>query len=105
VGALPLAFAISGGHLGAMQLDLRQREEIFLTSAQSLFALIVIADFSFGLWEAVLLFALFVPQFIFTHPQARLIEAGVYLVLSLVMVILRPQIRASLRNLLPGRRR
>ena len=105
VGALPLAFAISGGHFGAMHLDTRQREEIFLTSAQSLFALIVIADFSFGLWEAVLLFALFVPQFIFTHDQARLIEASVYIILSVVMVITRPQIRASLGNLLPGRRR
>src|SRR5207237_9209895 len=28
VGALPAAFALSGGHLGAMHLDVRQREEI-----------------------------------------------------------------------------
>ncbi len=73
VGALPAAFALSHGGFGPMHLDGRQREEIFLTAAQSLFALVVIADFQFSVVEAVLLFILFVPQFVFTHPFARFI--------------------------------
>ncbi len=105
VGALPAAFALSGGHLGAMPLDARQREEIFLTSAQSLFALIVISDFRFSLGEALLLFALFVPQFFFTHARGRLIEAGAYLVLTAVWIAASRSIRAGVRDLLPGPRR
>ncbi len=101
VGALPAAFALSSGSLGPMELDARQREEIFLTSAQSLFALVVISDFRFSIIEAGLLFALFLPQFFYTGPSARLIESGVYLGLSLGMVALVPSIRQAFVNLLP----
>jgi cation:H+ antiporter len=105
VGALPAAFALSAGNLGSMQLDERQREEIFLTSAQSLFALVLIANFSFSVFEALLLFVLFIPQFIFTHPEGRLIEAGVYLGLALGMVVFSANARAGVLRLLPGTRR
>ena len=105
VGALPAAFALSSGGFGAMELDARQREEIFLTSAQSLFALILIADFRFSVVEAALLFALFLPQLIFTRPSARLVEAGVYLGLSLGAVVLIPSKRGAVMRLLPLPRR
>ena len=62
VGALPAAFALSGGVVAPMLLDGRQREEIFLTSTQSLFALVVIANFRFSHLEALLLVGLFIPQ-------------------------------------------
>jgi cation:H+ antiporter len=88
-----------------MGLDMRQREEIFLTSAQSLFALIVISDFRFSVVEAALLFALFLPQFFFTGSSARLVEAGVYLGLAIGMVALVPSKRAAALRLLPLRRR
>jgi cation:H+ antiporter len=101
VGALPAAFALSGGHLGAMHLDARQREEMFLTSAQSLFALIVISDFRFSLGEALVLFVLFVPQFVFTHDRGRIVEAVAYLVLSAVWIGASPSVRAGVRQLLP----
>jgi cation:H+ antiporter len=103
IGALPAAFALSAGHLGSMPLDVRQREEIFLTSAQSLFALVLIADFRFSLTDALLLFGLFLPQFIFTHPQARLLEAAAYLVLSVGMVVGSPNVRSGVLRLLPTR--
>jgi len=48
VGALPLAYALSSGSMHPMVLDDRQREEIFLTSAQSVFGLVVIANYRFG---------------------------------------------------------
>ncbi len=105
VAALPAAFALSGGHLGPMVLDARQREEIFLTSAQSLFALVVIANFELTLGEAFVLFALFVPQFFITHVAARFAEAGIYLVLSVVWVAFSPSARAGVRKLLPRPRR
>jgi cation:H+ antiporter len=105
VAALPAAFVLSGGHLAPMELDARQREEIFLTSAQSLFALVVIANFELTLVEALVLFALFIPQFFVTHVAGRWIEAGVYLVLSLAWIAFSPSARASVLHLLPRPRR
>lgn len=79
VGLLPMVYAISGGHLQPMHLDARQVEEIFLTAAQSLLALIVLANLSFGLWEALLLLGLFALQFVFPTTQVRLILAWSYI--------------------------
>ncbi|MBI3330719.1 MAG: sodium:calcium antiporter [Candidatus Omnitrophica bacterium] len=72
VGLLPMVYAISGGHLHPMGLDNRQTEEFFLTAAQSLLALVVLANLRFGLWEAVLLLGLFLLQFVFPTPQVRM---------------------------------
>jgi len=105
VGALPAAFALSQGGIEPMMLDHRQREEIFLTAAQSLFALVVIANFELTLGEAFILFALFVPQFFVTHVAARFAEAGIYLVLSVAWVTFSPSARAGVRKLLPRPRR
>jgi cation:H+ antiporter len=109
VGALPAAFALSHGSTAAMILDARQREEIFLTSAQSLFGLVVLSNFRFSLGEALLLFVLFLPQFVFTHAAGRMVEAGVYLGLSAGVLLFNPSTRGAVRDLLPvprwGRRR
>ena len=88
-----------------MQLDGRQREEIFLTSAQSVFALVVIANFTFSRLEAVALFALFVPQLFLTTAAARWTHATLYLVLAAGIVYLSPTARAGVRQLLPLARR
>ncbi len=79
VGMLPLVYAISGGHLQAMPLDARQVEELFLTAAQSLLAMVILANLSFGFWEALLLLTLFVLQFIFPTPTVRMWLATGYL--------------------------
>jgi cation:H+ antiporter len=106
VGALPAAFALSHGSLTPMHLDARQREEIFLTSAQSVFALVVIANFTFSRLEAAVLLALFVPQLFLTTPAARWAYAGLYLLLAAGIVCFSPTARAGVRQLLPfGRRR
>jgi hypothetical protein len=55
VGAIPLAYALAVGGWGPMVLNHQQQEELLLTSAQSLFAAVVISDFRFALWEALLL--------------------------------------------------
>ena len=105
VGALPAAFALSHGSAVPMQLDGRQREEIFLTSAQSVFALVVIANFTFSRLEAAVLFLLFVPQLFLTTPAARWTHATLYLVLAAGIVCFSPTARAGVRQLLPLRRR
>jgi cation:H+ antiporter len=103
VGALPAAYAISHGAPAAMHLDARQREEVFLTSAQSVFALVVIANFVFSRTEAIVLFLLFLPQLYLTTPAARLTHATLYLVLAAAVVLMSPTVRAGLRTILPRR--
>lgn len=83
VGMLPLVYSISGGHLQPMHLDGRQAEELFLTAAQSLLALVILANLEFGFWEAVLLLGLFILQFIFPTPQVRILLAWGYVVIAI----------------------
>jgi len=106
VGALPAAFALSGGVVAPMLLDGRQREEMFLTSAQSLFALVVIANFRFSHLEALLLVGLFIPQLFLTAGPARWLHALLYLTLAVGAIVLSPSTRHGMRQLLPwpGRR-
>lgn len=87
VGAIPLVYMISLGAWVPMELDHRQKEELLLTSAQSLFAAIVISDFQFALWEAMLLLVLFIGQFFFPQESIRYIFSGVYLTAALVMIL------------------
>ena len=62
VGALPLAYALSLGQIAGMPLDPVQVKEIFLTAAQSLLGVVVLASFSLSLREGALLFVLFSTQ-------------------------------------------
>jgi cation:H+ antiporter len=105
VGALPAAFALSHGSWDPMILDMRQREEILLTAAQSVFALVIIANFTFSYVEALVLFFLFVPQLFLTWPTARWAHAALYIGLAVGMVCVSPSIRREVRGLLPRPRR
>ena len=109
VGALPLAFSLSSGAPHAMHLDGRQVEEIFLTSAQSLFGLVVISNFTFSVVEAMLLFVLFAAQLVFTSPEARWLYAGLYIGLAVGVLALSRDVRGNVGQLLalpsPRRRR
>lgn len=87
VGAIPLVYMISAGAWIPMELDHRQKEELLLTSAQSIFAAIVISNFRFALWEAVLLLVLFIGQFFFPQESIRYIFSGVYLLAAFVMIV------------------
>jgi cation:H+ antiporter len=117
IGMLPLVYSTSAGHIAAMHLDARQAEEVLLTAAQSLFAVAVIANFSFSLGEAVVLMVLFVSQLFFLSPEIRYLYSLVYLVLAMVLMFGRRgnrvsllismprQIRQPFRRLLSGRKK
>ena len=99
IGMLPLAYAISGGHLGAMHLDGRQCEEIFLTVAQSLLAVTLLANWWFSKWDALLLFGLFATQLVLTVTWVRVGFAALYVLLSLAYLV-QPTYRQALKRLL-----
>jgi len=96
IGMLPIAYSLSAGHLGSMHLDARQTEEIFLTAAQSLFAIAVLADLSFSLAEAGLIFLLFATQLFFTDAAFRYGYAIAYIVLAVTWIIFSRSSRQSL---------
>ncbi len=105
IGTLPLAFAISRGALGEMPLDERQAHEILLTSAQSLFAIVVLADMRFGIGEALALMVLFSIQLFWPDPVVRIAFVWIYLIGS-ALLALQPARRRSLMALVgvPWRR-
>jgi cation:H+ antiporter len=100
VGALPLAYGLAAGDMTEMVLDSRQKEELLLTSAQSLFAAVVISDFSFTLREAVLLLILFTAQLLMPQENIRYIFCGLYLVAAVFMLARSKTRRQMLWNAL-----
>ena len=64
VGTLPIVFAARLGSLHGLPIDAHQREELFLTAAQSFFAARRPVTLSITMREALLLFGLFWAQFI-----------------------------------------
>jgi cation:H+ antiporter len=82
IGGLPIAYALSRGGFHALPLDARQAEEVFLTAAQSLFAVAVIASLSISLAEGGLLAGLFLIQAAIPNTTARVIFAIIYMLLA-----------------------
>jgi cation:H+ antiporter len=97
IGALPVAYALSSGNLGGLPLDSRQLEEMFLTAAQSAFAVALIARLDLTWWGALLLLVLFTIQFLIPAESIRVVIAWTYIGLALLVLAVR---RTSLRVLL-----
>jgi cation:H+ antiporter len=94
VGTLPIVFSFAAGGLHGLPLDTVQREELFLTAAQSFFAVAVISSLTMSLREALFLFALFWGQFILGgivpeqyHGIERVAVGIVYLVLGVWVLV------------------
>ncbi len=96
VGTIPLVYALGRGDITAMTLDHRQVEEVFLTAAQSAFAIAVLANLSISRGEAVGLLVLFLAQFGFESTSVRIGFAIAYLALTLVILVSRPDNRRGL---------
>ncbi|MCH7522635.1 MAG: sodium:calcium antiporter [Chloroflexi bacterium] len=87
IGSLPLAFAISDGSLQPLNFDARQAEEVYLTAAQSLFAVAIFVNLRLSRREAILLAALFITQLFFFDTTIRLGYGSLYLLLALLMFV------------------
>jgi cation:H+ antiporter len=104
VGTLPIAFAFASASRHGLPIDAHQREELFLTAAQSAFACAVLINLSMSTREALQMFGLFITQFIATavgpeswHGPVRVATAVIYLLLAARLFYRE---RASLRPLL-----
>jgi cation:H+ antiporter len=110
VGTLPIVFAISSQSLHGLPIDGVQREELFVTAAQSAFAVAILANRSINVKEALTLLGVFLvqlvtklPAFESIHAQARITVGILYLVMAAVIIVRnhnawRPLLRDGLRT-------
>jgi cation:H+ antiporter len=106
VGSLPVVFAIAAGGLHGLPVEARQREELLLTAAQSVFAVATLLTLSISRLEAAGLFTLFWAQFViaalvppWARERERIIVSVVYLVLGvLILYRHRRHVRRVLRD-------
>jgi cation:H+ antiporter len=94
VGTLPIVFAISSGGLHGLPIDAVQREELFVTAAQSAFAVAVLANRRISVREGAILLGVWLtqlvtklPLFDAVHGQARITIGILYLVMAAVIVV------------------
>jgi cation:H+ antiporter len=88
IGTLPVAFALSSGTLNPLPTDERQVEEVFLTAAQSLLAVVLLINLRMSLWEAGTLLVLFLAQFFTPHDIiSRDAFSYAYLLLAAVFLL------------------
>jgi cation:H+ antiporter len=99
IGMLPVVFMFSSGRVGPMVMDQRQVEEMFLTAAQSLFAVAILANLSFSLFEAAIIFLLFSTQLLFPNPQFRFYYSFLYIFLAVALVLGKKDVRAGVFGL------
>ena len=107
VGTLPLVFNLASYFLGHpvpthLPLDATQRLDLLLTSAQSLFAVAVIANLHMSLREAGLVFGLFAIQLVLSGferiaDETQIVITVIYLVLAVGLLVRN---RASLPTLI-----
>ena len=64
IGTLAVVYSIAAGQIGTLPFNQKQAAEIWITAAQSFFALALLANFEISAREAVTLFALFISQVI-----------------------------------------
>jgi cation:H+ antiporter len=101
VGMMPGCFALATGHLTAiLPMGAHQMNEILLTAAQSLLAVVVLADLRLSLLDGLVLFVLFTAQLLSPGEWHRA-YALIYVALAVGWVLARP---ARLRNLWPGKK-
>ncbi|QQG45212.1 MAG: sodium:calcium antiporter [Candidatus Sungiibacteriota bacterium] len=101
IGTLPLVFWLSEKWHGSagltyFPLDARQSQEIFLTAAQSLFAVVLLANLSLSLKEAFALAILFCTQLVMPWSEARNVFTYIYLGLAVIVFLATP--RTSLHS-------
>jgi cation:H+ antiporter len=99
IGCLPVAYALSSGTINPLPTDGRQTEELLLTAAQSLLAVVLIMNLRMTMWEGALLAVLFFAQFLTPHSLVpRNAFSVLYLALAAIFFVrqfleLRPYMR------------
>jgi cation:H+ antiporter len=96
VGSLPIAFALASSSLRGLPLGGREREELALTAAQSVFGVAVLGNLEVSTAEAISLFTLFIAEFVLgsvlpnsARTPVRVGFAVVYLVAAVAILLIK----------------
>jgi len=102
IGTLAVVYSVAFGQYGVLPFDAKQSAEIWITAAQSLFALSIIVNFRISLRESVTLLVLFVSQVLLefllirdlvelpvTSRELLLVFTALYLALAAVLLFVR----------------
>ena len=112
IGTLAVVFSIAAGHIGGLPIDEKQAAEIWITAAQSLFAIGILSNFEMSVREAIALLFLFASQVIaefyviqtMSEQAANDISITILYVYTVVYIVLSIGLfvrhRESLRELL-----
>jgi len=93
VGTLPIVFAIASSSTHGLPIGAEQREELWVTAAQSAFAVAVLMNRRMSVTEAITMFVLYIANLASRvlpdgiHDEARIGVGAVYLVLAFVVLI------------------
>ena len=109
IGTIAVVYSIALGGYGVLPFDTRQGAEIWITAAQSFFALAILVNFEISIREAVGLFALFISQVILEFAIIRdlvtlpisshdllLAYTGLYIIIGIALFVQR---REALKHL------
>ena len=77
IGTLAVVYSLSLGAYGILPFDFKQAAEIWLTAAQSFFALAILVNFRISVREAVGLLVLFVSQVVIEFVIIRTVPEGI----------------------------
>ena len=99
IGTLPLVYGIAKGRPDALPLDPHQSVELFLTSAQSLFAVALIVALMLDWKGALALFVLFFAQLLAPWDGAHLWFAFAYIAVAILILVMDRSLRAALLRL------
>ncbi|GAB3319214.1 sodium:calcium antiporter [Haloplanus salinarum] len=110
IGTLVLVYSLALGQYGALPFDQKQSGEIWLTAAQSFFAISLLINFEISVREAVVLLVLFLSQVLsefllirgvlvipISDYELLLVFTGIYLVLGTGLFVAR---RRALKGIL-----
>ena len=109
IGTLAVVYSIALGQIGTLPFDAKQSAEIWITAAQSFFALALLVNFEISSREAIALLVLFITQVGIEFALIQnlvalpvdsygvlLIYTGIYLVLGIALFVAR---RGAVRSL------
>jgi len=118
IGTLAVVYSIAYGGAATLPFDEKQAVEIWITAAQSLFAIAVLSNLNIAVWEGLTLLVLFISQVfvefgiirVFAEPRATELSilvlygyTAVYLALAAVLFVKRREsvvrlVRTTLRR-------
>ncbi|HEY6986914.1 MAG TPA: hypothetical protein VH369_00945 [Bryobacteraceae bacterium] len=104
VAMLPVVFSISAGSITGFSLDPQQQDELLLTIAQSVAALMLLLNMEIGWWEALLMLILFAAQFVVPaflgEPSRRFVTLAffIWIAIELIRIAVRRQLPPALAS-------